>query len=201
MRRSLLRHPLAVLRQIIDVNSAKLAQLCGCSMSTIQSVEMGRMPLSEKLAARIAGETGVSVEWLLDGNPEVPPKTMIFEELSPQSFWKNDEYSKKSFEWYRALLATAGCETLANESSRPRECLSDGLQNLRAMEWQAEFGETELRHLCNAYLEEVRRVPEPFVAHWRLKQFLKKELANQKLREKKPAKRPSPKCPPNRRIR
>ena len=59
------RHTVAALRKIIGLNQGELAVMVGRSKRTIQAVEIGRLKISEDLAARIAHETGVSMHWLL----------------------------------------------------------------------------------------------------------------------------------------
>lgn len=49
--------------------------MLGCSVHTIQSVETGRLELSESLAFRMTNETGVSYSWLLQGDPKETPYT------------------------------------------------------------------------------------------------------------------------------
>jgi transcriptional regulator with XRE-family HTH domain len=75
MRPSKLKHPVAVLRKILDLGQKELAEIVGCSVATIQSVELGpnRMKLSEHLAQQISQTTGVSFSWLISGNPHIPP--------------------------------------------------------------------------------------------------------------------------------
>jgi transcriptional regulator with XRE-family HTH domain len=74
MRHSPLRHPLAVLRQIIGLGQKELAQRVGKSTSTIQAIELGKLKLSEDLAAKIEEQTGVNSLWLLYGDPTNPIK-------------------------------------------------------------------------------------------------------------------------------
>jgi len=69
--RSTLRHPVAALRNVIGYNQAEFARLVGCSLATIQSIEVGRLKLSPDLASRIALATGVRVGWL-SGSPTSP---------------------------------------------------------------------------------------------------------------------------------
>ena len=73
MRPSPLRHPLAVLRQVIGLGQKELAEIVGKSTATIQAIELGKLNLSEELALKISVETGVSARWLLDGDPNVEP--------------------------------------------------------------------------------------------------------------------------------
>src|SRR6266404_4602819 len=65
MRPSPLRHPLAVLRQIINLTQKQLANLAECSCPTIQAIELGKLQISAKLAQRIAYRTGINPGWLL----------------------------------------------------------------------------------------------------------------------------------------
>ncbi len=74
MKRSPERHPLAVLRLKLGLLQKELANLVGCSPSTIQSIELnsGRLKLSEKLAERISSETGVNLSWLMNDEVKEP---------------------------------------------------------------------------------------------------------------------------------
>jgi transcriptional regulator with XRE-family HTH domain len=72
MRSSALRHPLAVLRQIVGITQKELANLVGKSAATVQAIELGKLALSEELAAKIENQTGVSSDWLLDGDVTRP---------------------------------------------------------------------------------------------------------------------------------
>ena len=73
MRPSKLLHPVAVLRQILDLKQKELADLLECSADTIRSIELRRLGLSEELAERIAEATYVGVAWLLAGDPKAEP--------------------------------------------------------------------------------------------------------------------------------
>lgn len=68
-----------------------MADLVECSRPTIQAVELGKLPLSEKLAKRIEHETGVGLEWLLAGDPSAPPRCMA-----------GTLYSRSVFDKYQA---------------------------------------------------------------------------------------------------
>lgn len=93
MRRSPKRHPLAVLRQILELGQKEMAELAGCSVPTIQSIELGRLKLSEKLAAKISVETGVDLTWLMEGNPDVSPKCQ-----------NGCPYTRHEYEQLRAII-------------------------------------------------------------------------------------------------
>jgi hypothetical protein len=70
MRRSSLQHPLAVLRTRLGLGQTEFGDKVGRHWRTIQSIELGKLPLSEKLAERICEETGVNFKWLMKGNAE-----------------------------------------------------------------------------------------------------------------------------------
>ena len=73
-RPSKLRHNLArARREVLKVTQAQLAKWVGCSPITIQSVEAGRLALSDFLAARIERITGVAAEWLLENDLKSGP--------------------------------------------------------------------------------------------------------------------------------
>ena len=72
MRPSPHRHTLAVLRTFLGLTQKEMADLVECSRPTIQAVELGKLPLSEKLAKRIEHETGIGLEWLLNNDTRKP---------------------------------------------------------------------------------------------------------------------------------
>jgi transcriptional regulator with XRE-family HTH domain len=72
MRPSSLQHVVAILRTTAGLTQKELADLAGCSSPTIQSVEIGRLQLSEALAQRLADHTGVPVGWLLRNDTRQP---------------------------------------------------------------------------------------------------------------------------------
>jgi transcriptional regulator with XRE-family HTH domain len=72
MRRSPGRHTLAVLRLTIGLGQEAMAKLCDCSKSAIQRVELGLMPLSAKLGAKVAIQTGIRIGWLITNDVEAP---------------------------------------------------------------------------------------------------------------------------------
>ena len=73
MRPSPHRHTLAVLRTFLGLTQKEVAEILGCSTPTIQAIELKKLPLSSKLADRIRMEMGVSIAWLLAGQPDQPP--------------------------------------------------------------------------------------------------------------------------------
>lgn len=78
MRKSLLRHPLAVVRvKILGMTQRQLADLVGCSKVAIQKIELRdkKFRLPPALASRIEHEVGVSAAYLLAGDAKKPPVT------------------------------------------------------------------------------------------------------------------------------
>ncbi len=67
---------LPALRAALQITQQQLADLAECSIDTIRSLETGRRNLSQAMAIRIARETGVSVEWMLKGDPNSPIKNI-----------------------------------------------------------------------------------------------------------------------------
>ncbi len=66
---------LAILRKRLSLKQGELAELAGCSISSIQAIEVNKLRLSESLAARISVSTGADLNWLLrnDVNEPMPP--------------------------------------------------------------------------------------------------------------------------------
>jgi transcriptional regulator with XRE-family HTH domain len=65
-----LRHPVAVLRKELELSQQEFADVARCSRETIRSIEVLRLKLPPKLAEFIAGETGVSLKWLMANRPK-----------------------------------------------------------------------------------------------------------------------------------
>ena len=61
-------HVITWLREQLGETQAGFAHLVGVSRDTVQSIELDRLRLSERLAYRIAEETGVRAKWLLANN-------------------------------------------------------------------------------------------------------------------------------------
>ena len=99
MRKSAQKHTLAVLRLKIGLGQKELAELVECSRPTIQSIELGRLELSDKLADRIARETGVALAWLKNNDVKkrpldyqgAPYTREVFDRVQADSAMK-DEY-------------------------------------------------------------------------------------------------------------
>ena len=72
MTRAIKKTTVAALRLITGLKAKPFADALGCSEATVNSLETGRLKLSETMAQRIAVETGVSLAWLLDGDVSAP---------------------------------------------------------------------------------------------------------------------------------
>lgn len=86
MRASALKHPVAILRKEIGVGQKEFGETVGRHWRTIQSIELGKLPLSAKLAERICEETGVGFQWLMNGDAEAPIVTDV------GLRWKRERY-------------------------------------------------------------------------------------------------------------
>ncbi len=101
MRRSPLLHPVAVLRTTIGLTQKELGALVNRAARTIQSIELGKLALSEELAQRLAEATGIEAGWLLEGNPDTPPrKGLTADNLGASS----GPYTRSDFEFHRAFM-------------------------------------------------------------------------------------------------
>jgi transcriptional regulator with XRE-family HTH domain len=65
----------AVLRTELGLTVEEFAKLIEKSVSTVTSLETGRLELSDETALKISDETGVAMEWLMGGNPKEKPYT------------------------------------------------------------------------------------------------------------------------------
>lgn len=88
MRLSLLKHPLAVLRVALGLSQKEMAALAECSTPTIQALELCKLNLSERLGSVIAAKTGVSLAWLLGGNPRAAMLSRWGHPYTPEVFDK-----------------------------------------------------------------------------------------------------------------
>lgn len=73
MRHSLQKDNVARLRVLIGEKQEGFAKLIGCSVHTLQSVETGRLKLSEELARRISAATDVDLNWLRQNDLTAEP--------------------------------------------------------------------------------------------------------------------------------
>ena len=103
MRNSPLRHPLAILRITIGLTQKELGALVNRAARTIQSIELGHLPLTEELALRLAEATGVDEAWLFAGDTQTPPaRGLTLRQLGRGQ----GIFTKADYEFYRAYLET-----------------------------------------------------------------------------------------------
>jgi transcriptional regulator with XRE-family HTH domain len=86
MRPSPERHNLARLRVFLKLRQKEMAELAGCSTHTIQSVELGRLALSELLARKISNATGISAGCLLRNDLKAPLISDHFEPFTVEDY-------------------------------------------------------------------------------------------------------------------
>ena len=72
MRASSKKTPAAVLRSIIGIKVPEMAELLQCSTATIQSIESGRLKVTDMIAFKMYDQTGVSIQWLQGGDAKRP---------------------------------------------------------------------------------------------------------------------------------
>lgn len=72
MRASSKKTPAAVLRSIIGIKVPEMAELLQCSTATIQSIESGRLKVTDMMAFKMYDHTGVSIQWLQGGDAKRP---------------------------------------------------------------------------------------------------------------------------------
>ena len=73
MRTSTRKTTAAVLREILGIKDFEMAEILDRTVHTIHSLESGRLKLSPELATKMFHETGISLDWLLKGDPTAPP--------------------------------------------------------------------------------------------------------------------------------
>jgi DNA-binding XRE family transcriptional regulator len=98
MAKSQARTKVAVLRATIGISVKEFATMVGKSIHTINSLESGRLALSEQLAVEISKHTGVLLEWLFDESDSAPVDFIA------------DELTREKFESHRASVAAGKAE-------------------------------------------------------------------------------------------
>jgi hypothetical protein len=106
MRPSPFRVPLALLRNELGLGQKEFGELIERGRPTIQAIELGKLRLTEDLAAKVSAQTGISARWLLEGTPDTP---MVTPEGKP--------YTKEIFETLQARPKARGL-TLEIQSQR-----------------------------------------------------------------------------------
>lgn len=118
MRPSRLLTAAAVLRTTLGKRSKEWAQILGCSADTLHSIESGRggrYKLSPKMATKMFHETGISIDWLLAGDPKAPPVAANGEPYTRKIYDEIQEYKLRwdqPHEWYRHINELGFCAQL-----------------------------------------------------------------------------------------
>ena len=86
-----------MLRLTLGLSVKEFAALIGKSISAVTSLETGRLVLSEETAFKIAEETGVSIDWLLEGNAKQKPYVRTSPDRSKEPYKK--EYFENVQSW------------------------------------------------------------------------------------------------------
>lgn len=185
MRRSPLSHPLAVLRTTIGLTQKELGILVQRAARTIQSIELGKLPLTEELALKIAHETGVDVAWLLAGNPGVTPRR------GPSAYGFQrlplDHYSRRDYELHRSWLelrpdSKPESELRAKSSWSMAEVKALAKANTLRVRKRTD---RELIKLLKQLLEQTAPNPDGDLVRWKVRQALS-ELTEEFVGKKKP---------------
>ncbi len=88
----------SALRQLLGVSLEDFAVVIDKSVSTVASLESGRLKLSQSTALEISKATGVALEWLLSHKPKSEPYS-----LDAQG--NRTPYSKDVYERTQAAIA------------------------------------------------------------------------------------------------
>ena len=89
------RHILHWIREQLELKQSDLARLIGSSQATIQSIELGRLKLSERFAYKLAARLGVDAKWLLANNWEdLPEPQELRESYAKASGTLNNTYEE-----------------------------------------------------------------------------------------------------------
>jgi transcriptional regulator with XRE-family HTH domain len=127
MTRTTKQTPIAVLRFVIGVKDQEFAEILGCSVHTINSLECrDRLKLSAEMARRISHETGVAISWLLAGDVSEPPVTSEGAPFTRESFERrqslkiyDDRPHPMFFSW--EFLQLAGLLRATLDGAKKRE--------------------------------------------------------------------------------
>jgi transcriptional regulator with XRE-family HTH domain len=156
MRTSSHKTTAAVLREKsgtkeIAINADEWAKMLGRSVQAIQNIESGRTKLTPELATKMYYNTGISLEWLMDGDPTAPPVSTDgrpytnanFEgaQARKKYFATSEDYEvgRLALKFFRAI-----CAILVNANRKQRNYPLAVYRTAKALgELRAEFGEAE----------------------------------------------------------
>jgi hypothetical protein len=149
MRTSSRKTTAAVLRDILQpIKVPEWAEILNRSPHTVHDLESGRLKLSPELATKMSYESGISIGWLLDGDPDAPAVSAdgreytseIFDEVQARK--KHFAHVEENKVKINALeLFRVTCAILVN-ANRKRNFHLAAYRTWKAIEeLRAEFGE------------------------------------------------------------
>jgi transcriptional regulator with XRE-family HTH domain len=181
MRPSPLAHPLAVLRTTIGLTQNQMGALVNRAARTIQSIELGKLPLTEKLALRLAEATGVDEAWLFAGDPQAPPRKGL---TLLQAGRGHGVYTREDYEYHRAYLETpilskdqltAAIAKAKAEGHDEVDVTALALQKTAVLRKQIEIIElidSDLVNQLGFILVQTKRTDDMRLVRWKLRRFL-----------------------------
>jgi transcriptional regulator with XRE-family HTH domain len=181
MRPSPLAHPLAVLRTTIGLTQKQMGALVDRAARTIQSIELGKLPLTEELALRLAEATGVDEAWLFAGDPQAPLRKGM---ALLQAGRGRGAYTKEDYEYHRACLETPIvtkdqlAAAIAKAKAEGRDEVDVpvlGLQKSAVRKKQMEIIDLIDRDLVNQLrfiLAQTEQTDDMRLVRWKLRRFL-----------------------------
>jgi transcriptional regulator with XRE-family HTH domain len=150
------------LRKFLGKTQLEMADLSGCSRYMIVSIEVGRFPLSPRIAAEISKRTGVDVAWLMGGDRDAPMVSLTGQPYSLEDFERRQRdfhFSEGAHYRWRELQLGVGFDVLHRllRASQFEGTVRDFMDRFEG------FLEAELRHhtaLEDTILGERRRARE-----------------------------------------
>jgi transcriptional regulator with XRE-family HTH domain len=203
MRTSSRRTTAAVLRQILGIKDFEMAEILGRSKYTIHDIESGRLKLSHSLATKMFHETGISLDWLLNDDPNAPPISGRGEPYSKEIFEKAQTekiYHDQPHPIFRNIHALGSCARLIAilESASAHKNYYMALYKVRTAldSLQGEFGMDEkvYKHSAPAHVNDgmaIAALKEVLARYKQLQDRVKgvQRHATSKPRKKQPSRR------------
>ncbi len=114
MRKNPKKTTLSTVRKTLGLSQKALADLAGKSQATIQSIELGRLALSENLAREIGAAVNVDPNWLKNGDPNSEPIIYIYPGKDPE----NLILTKAIFREYKEWSESQRCSSIGEIKAR-----------------------------------------------------------------------------------
>jgi hypothetical protein len=165
--RSTLKTTAAVLRMVTGEKDSVWAEdILGKSVHTIRHLEAGTLKLSADLAAKMNYESGISIKWLMDGDPTAPPVTADDRPFTKE-IYDNVQARKKYFATVRPLdvkntvldVLRAICAILVSANRKQNFHLAVYRTAKALAELRDEFGEAADFNTINKAEDYVRDAP------------------------------------------